>query len=79
MSSLEYIRKYYGVPAQVGVRVTFSEPGTTMEGKRGVITGSSGPHVMVQFDCYTFSVPVHPTALRYETTEKAATPKESGQ
>ena len=51
---LEYHRDTYGVPAYVGVRVA-------MEGKPGVITGSSGPHILVLFDGDKTPVPCHPT------------------
>lgn len=41
--SLEYIRDYYKVPAQVGRRVSF-------EGREGVITGAKNQYIMIHFD-----------------------------
>lgn len=54
--SLEYIRNCYGVPAEKGRRIV-------MNGKPGVITGASGPHVAVLFDDMEpgNSRPCHPT------------------
>lgn len=60
---LEYIRSYYKVPARIGVPVLF-------EGKPGVITGSSGPHLLVHIDGADEPVPAHPTwEMQYLTAE----------
>jgi len=54
---LQYIRDYYKVPAVKGRRVI-------VYGKPGVIVGSSGPHLLVNFDedKSTLFKPCHPTA-----------------
>lgn len=41
--SCEYVKSYYGVPAQVGRRVT-------IEGKRGIIAEDRGHYIGVNFD-----------------------------
>lgn len=51
---LEYIRRTYNVPAHLGVKVT-------AYGKPGVITGVSGPHIMIRCDGQKHSLPHHPT------------------
>lgn len=45
---LTYIRGYYRVPADLGVKVRFDYP----EGisRVGMIVGSEGPHLMVKLD-----------------------------
>lgn len=40
---IHYIRRYYGVPAKIGGRVKY-------EGREGVITGTSGPHLIMRPD-----------------------------
>ena len=40
----EYVRKHYGVPAQVGRRVTY-------KGQLGIIAEDRGHYVGVTFDC----------------------------
>lgn len=68
--SLQYIRDTYGVPAKKGERVAFDEKDCPpLTGREGVITGASGPHVMVRFDGVKHAVPCHPKALRYLSTE----------
>lgn len=52
--SMQYIRDYYGVPAKRHSRVV-------VDGKPGVITGSSGPHLKVRFDGEKVSDKAHPT------------------
>lgn len=52
--SMEYIRKYYGVPAKRGGRVAAI-------GKTGTICGTSGPHLRVRLDGETFARIFHPT------------------
>lgn len=58
-SEFSYIRRYYGVPAKRGMRVTY-------QGKPGVITGTSGPHLRVRLDGEKNSLPYHPSDLAYE-------------
>lgn len=41
--SLEYVRDYYGVPAEIGRRVTVS-------GKPGIISADRGQYIGVTFD-----------------------------
>ena len=52
--SMTWIRQHYNVPAKRGVRVE-------IDGKRGVITGTSGPHLRVRLDGDKHAVPAHPT------------------
>jgi len=52
--SLEYIRVYYQVPAKKGSRVK-------AYGESGVITGASGPHLLIKLDGQKHSNPYHPT------------------
>jgi len=53
---VEYIRKYYGVPAKVGGRILFK-----YNQKEGVIKGSSNANLMVLFDGEKTPKPLHPT------------------
>jgi len=56
--SLEYIRKYYKVPAKRLGRVRWTRrDGTALE---GTITGAT-QYLLVRFDDRNFSVPIHPT------------------
>lgn len=57
-SSLEYIRKTYGVPAKRGGRIRFTGG---REPQEGTITRGSNAHIMVRFDDSLSSVPMHPT------------------
>ncbi len=52
--SLEFIRSYYGVPAEESGRVV-------VDGRPGVITGASDARLLVQFDGAKHSVVAHPT------------------
>lgn len=52
--SMDYIRRYYGVPAKRGARITF-------EGKPGVITGSRGQYLIVRLDGDRKADIYHPT------------------
>lgn len=63
--SLEYIRTYYKVPAKRGTRVRI----LPQDGE-GVITGASGPHVMVRRDGLKHALPYHPTDLIYLEKKK---------
>lgn len=63
--SLEYIRQYYGVPAWKGAVVFY-------RGKRGEITGASGPHLTIRLDGEKHSNPYHPTCeIEYEPRKAA--------
>jgi len=61
--SMDYVRRYYGVPAKVGGRV---ELDTNKGTRRGVITSASH-YIYVRFDDCKFAVPLHPQedGLRY--------------
>ena len=50
--SFEYIKNYYGVPAEIGRRVT-------VDGKQGVIAEDLGSHIGVRFDGENTVVPCH--------------------
>lgn len=56
--SLEYIRRYYDVPAKRGVRVQFNGYGCPLQ---GVIVGSSDTSLQVRWDNGTKVVCLHPT------------------
>jgi hypothetical protein len=45
--SYDYIRSYYGVPAETGRRVRFSDKGCL---KEGVIVGTNGLYIKIHFD-----------------------------
>ena len=63
--SMDYIRKYYGVPAKLGGRVAWD----TSKGTRyGSITGATA-YIYVRFDDAKHPVPLHPMeeGLRYLT------------
>lgn len=51
---LEYIRRYYNVPAYKGVRVT-------IYGRDGVIVDGEGPHLKVRMDGAPYCGIYHPT------------------
>lgn len=67
--SLEYVRKYYGVPAEPGRRVT-------VNGKPGIIVRDSGAYIGVNFDGTkpTDIRPCHPTWM-VEYLEMGELPK----
>jgi hypothetical protein len=52
--SLDYVRRYYGVPARRGMRVV-------ADGKPGVITCGAGAHIRIRLDGEKRSHPWHPT------------------
>lgn len=52
--SLEYIRTYYGVPAEIDGRVEVQE-------KMGTIRSTRDAYLMVYFDGDNRTKPVHPT------------------
>jgi hypothetical protein len=59
VDSLGWIVDHYGVPAEVGQRVTH-------DGDPGVVKGAEGAHVAVQFDGDDFARPCHPLSLDYD-------------
>ena len=63
--SYEYVRQAYGVPVEVGQRVTFNEKGCAR--KEGVVVGKReyDHYVHVRFDGSDFDVPCHPLSLEY--------------
>lgn len=68
-AEMDYIKRTYDVPADIGRRVV-------VNGKSGVIVGSSGPHLGVVFDGdkATRISPCHPT-WRVEYLEMGELPK----
>lgn len=56
--SMDYVRRYYRVPAKRGGRVT------TQDGSEGTIT-SATHYVYVRLDGMKFSRPYHPMELTY--------------
>ena len=64
--SCEYVRKYYGVPAEIGRRVV-------IDGKPGIIAKDMGNYIGVLFDADKPSCiyPCHPTSnVEYQGTGK---------
>ena len=59
--SLQYIRKYYGVPAKLRQRVVCFRGKLVEVGK---IIGTSGPHLRVQFADRKARI-YHPTDVQY--------------
>lgn len=61
--SLDYVRRYYGVPARRGMRVT-------CDGKPGTLTTGDGAHIRVRLDGEKHSGNYHPTwRVTYHTPE----------
>ena len=61
--SLEYVRKYYGVPAKRGGRVEYTGDDKP---ELGTICGASGAHLSIRLDGKKHPMPFHPTwKLRY--------------
>ena len=56
--TLEWHRVQYKVPAKKGLHVL-------VDGKRGVITGASGPHVKVHVEGDKHARPYHPKSITY--------------
>lgn len=52
--SAVYVRRYYGVPAKRGMRVT-------VDGHPGTIASFRSAYIMVRFDGHKNSKPCHPT------------------
>ena len=71
--SVDYIRRYYGVPARRGVRVTWW--GCMTERKlHGTIVGARGQYLRIRFDDEARARTLHPTWLLayHETPNKDA-------
>ncbi|TIM07565.1 hypothetical protein [Mesorhizobium sp.] len=61
--SIEWVRKYYRVPAKRGGRVEYTGAGKP---ELGTIWGASGGHLSVHLDTATHLMTFHPTwKLRY--------------
>jgi hypothetical protein len=56
--SMEYIQRYYSVPARIGGRIRYTGGRHAM---LGTITESQGRYIMVQLDGQQHSMPYHPT------------------
>jgi hypothetical protein len=70
----DYVRRYYGVPAYIGVRVQVGE-------KEGVIVKSNGsPYVHIKLDGAKHANPYHPTdpALKYLIERRAGIGQSGG-
>ncbi|MGX6605621.1 hypothetical protein ACWKSP_26335 [Micromonosporaceae bacterium Da 78-11] len=62
--SLAYIRRYYGVPAELKGRVRYTGSGLA---RNGTIVGTSGAHLLIVLDGDRDWAPYHPTwELEYE-------------
>lgn len=63
---LEYIRQYYGVPAELGRRVRYAPPGHAPQ--IGTIVGTSGSYLRVSYETFPGTALHHPTwCLSYLT------------
>ncbi len=70
MSSFQWIRDNYGVPAKRGARVEYTGDAKP---QLGTIKSVSGPHINIQLDGAKHALPFHPTwELRYLDAEPAA-------
>lgn len=58
--TLEYIRKYYGVPAKRGQQVHYKATGSSRIDWQGRIVGASGGRLRVRFDGHKRTYVVHP-------------------
>lgn len=69
MSSMQWIRDYYGVPAKRGMVVKYSPcEGSKDRSRTGVITGARGPHLLIRMDGDMRSSAYHPTwQIEYPT------------
>jgi len=67
-ANFEYIRRYYGVPAEEGARIRYT--GDPDGAFNGTITGTNGPHILVRFDDSPGNSVLHPTwEVSYLTEE----------
>ncbi|KAF1009539.1 MAG: hypothetical protein GAK28_00177 [Luteibacter sp.] len=61
--SMEYVRRYYGVPARRGGRVEYTGCGIV---EMGTIRSATGSNLNIQLDGVKHAMPFHPTwKLRY--------------
>lgn len=61
--SIDYIRRYYGVPAKKGGRVEYTGGAKPV---LGTICGADGAHLTIRLDGMKHTMPYHPTwKLRY--------------
>lgn len=69
-NSLDYIRRYYGVPAELNGRIAY-----TYHGRReGTIVGTSGASLLVLLDGDRYPAPHHPTwEIEYLSGAEAVT------
>lgn len=56
--SVDYIRRYYDVPAKLGGRVRYTGGRHPMD---GTIAGAEGAHLMIRLDGQQHAMPYHPT------------------
>ena len=56
--ALEYIRRFYSVPANAGTRIEYAGGETKREGE---IVGGEGAYLKVRLDGDTYDVLLHPT------------------
>jgi hypothetical protein len=74
---MEYIRKWYGVPAKRGSRVIY-------KGMPAVIVASHGPYLRLRIEGMKRIATVHPDDIDYspirdaEQRDEAVAPKQSG-
>lgn len=62
--SFDYVRRYYGVPAKRGMRVT------VYNGQQGRITSGAGHYIRVRLDGENWSRHFHPTwRMTYHTPD----------
>lgn len=73
MSGLEYIARYYGVPAQRGQRVRYTgDKGPKAKAREGTIVRAEGAHLRIRMDGDSFTNLYHPTwELEYLPSEPA--------
>lgn len=73
--SMDYIRRYYRVPAKRGGRVEYTGDGAK---ELGTIRSARGSHLNVQLDGVNHTMPFHPTwKIRYLAA--ASTAQETGR
>lgn len=69
--SIDYIRRYYGVPAKKGGRVEYTGGGAKPQ--FGTICGADGAHLTIRLDGMKHTMPYHPTwELRYLEADSGA-------
>lgn len=58
--SIDYVRRYYGVPARNGGRVRYTGEGEDRP-EFGTIMSASGAHLNIRLDGQKHALPFHPT------------------